>query len=73
MRNTKRYRLKIAPRQAKGFEAFAEVREVVPPEVKIEDAKEGLVSLNAKNATKGKYKLGIVGGHTPVTLDIEVV
>jgi hypothetical protein len=70
---TTRYRLKIAPGQAKGFSAFAEVREVIPPEVKITDAKEGLISLNTKNATKGKYKLDIVGGHTPITLDIEVV
>lgn len=71
---TKRYRLNIAPRQAKGFTAYAEVRSIIPPKVKIVDAAEGMIEISTtKNTTLGKYELSVESeDYAPTVMNIEV-
>ena len=48
---------------------FYRIRKKRPPKVKIEDAANGLISLDARKADKGKYVLEV----GPISLNIEVV
>ena len=53
----------------KQMKLFYRVRKKRPPKVKIKDAANGLISLDARKADKGKYVLEV----GPISLNIEVV